>query len=125
MAQVILDIQYPRDKAAFNRKYSLNSWIGGKHWAGRNAAIRDWNSVVILTLKQNRIRKKPFDKPYEAVFLWDDKLDVDNHSIIAKATIDALKGWVVVDDNSKWFRRVTHSFWRGGAIRVVVREVEN
>ena len=56
-------------------------------------------------------------------FYWNDNLDIDNHAALGKAFVDAMKGYLLPDDNPRWFRRVTHSFWRGDAIRVEVEEI--
>lgn len=60
----------------------------------------------------------------EVRFSWDDGLDIDNHAAIGKMIVDALKGYLLVDDNPNWFRRVSHEFWSGGAIRVDILPFE-
>lgn len=53
-------------------------------------------------------------------FYWDDGLDCDNHAVLGKAFLDAMKGYILPDDNRKWVKMVSHEFWDGGAIKVEI-----
>lgn len=121
---VCFAIPYPptkRGKIAWNKKYSLNAYMGRKHYSGRAQDARDIHDLVVLALRQARIRREPYKVPVEIVFRWDDGLDVDNHGALGKMITDALKGWVIQDDNPKHLRRVTHEFWTEGRIGVEVK----
>ena len=61
--------------------------------------------------------------PVSITFAWDDGLDIDNHAAIAKAVVDALKGYLLPDDDHRWYRQVIHRLWDGGCIRVEVTEL--
>lgn len=61
--------------------------------------------------------------PVSITFAWDDGLDIDNHAAIAKAVVDALKGYLLPDDDHRWYRQVIHRLWDGGCIRVEVQEL--
>lgn len=58
--------------------------------------------------------------PVEIHFFFDDGLDVDNHAVIGKAVVDALKGYLLRDDAKKWFHKVSYEFWDGGSILVEI-----
>ena len=54
------------------------------------------------------------DRPVKVRFYWDDGLDYDNHAVLGKAFLDAMKGYILPDDNRKWVKMVSHEFWDGG-----------
>lgn len=120
---IAFEIPYPRDKKRFLRTYSLNSYYAGKHWAQRKKEMDAWHWMVKAAVGKAGIRRQVFQQPVEVNFYWDDGLDVDNHAVLGKAAVDALKGVLLADDNPKHFVRVTHNFWHGGCIRVELTEV--
>lgn len=124
---VRFELPYPptkRGKAAWNKRFSLNAYWSGKYFRQRAQDAREIHALVVLALKQARVRKEPMKSPVEIVFRWDDGLDIDNHAALGKMITDALKGWVIVDDSPRWVRRVTHEFcWDQGKIGVEVREL--
>lgn len=118
-------IPYPPEKAAktkFLRTYSLNAYYSGKHWGQRKQEMDAWHMAVLCAMKNARLRKEPVKGPVEITFRWDDGLDIDNHAVLGKAVVDALKGYVIQDDNPRRFRRVSHEFWRGGCVAVEIEE---
>lgn len=121
---VVFHLPYPKDKTKFCRDYSLNAFYSGKYWAKRKREMDGWHMVVLSSLKKQRVRKALFSSPVQITFFWDDRLDIDNHAVIGKATVDALKGYLLVNDGPKWFREVRHKYWKGGEIRVEVEEIE-
>ena len=126
MGSVTFSIPYPptkKGKAVWNKRFSLNAYWAGKHYRARAQDAKDVHSLTILAMKQARVKKAPFKKPVEILFCWDDGLDIDNHAALGKMITDALKGWVIQDDNPRWVRRVTHEFWNGGKVEVEVREL--
>lgn len=117
-------IPYPptkRGKTAWNRRFGLNAYYAGKHWSVRKRDAEELHQLALWSMRQAHIRKKLVSGPVEIVFLWDDGLDVDNHAAMGKAFVDAMKGYLLPDDNRQWFRRVVHGFWDGGCIQVEVR----
>ena len=119
-------LPYPptkRGKAAWNKRFSLNAYWAGKHYRARAQDARDIHSLVILALRQGRVKKQPFRETVEILFRWDDGLDIDNHAALGKMITDALKGWVIQDDSPRWVRKITHEFWDGGKVEVEVREL--
>ena len=117
-----IEIPYPPEKSGFLRTYSLNSYYAGKHWAQRKKEVDAWHWMVKAAVQKAGVRRELFQRPVEIAFYWDDGLDVDNHAVLGKAAVDALKGVLLEDDTPRHFVRVSHSFWRGGCIRVEIRE---
>lgn len=123
---IAFEIPYPptkRGKAAWNKRYGLNAYYTGKHWTQRKKDADELHTLAQVCMRRSHIRKQLVTRPVEIVFRWDDGLDVDNHAALGKAFVDAMKGWLLPDDNRRWFVRVVHEFWDGGAIRVEVREL--
>lgn len=116
-------IPYPATKAgktAFCARFGLNAYYSGKHWAQRKKDADELHALTLLALRKAGISKGVLPGPAEIRFSFDDGLDVDNHAVIAKAVTDALKGYLIQDDNRRWLRKVSHEFWDGGAILVEV-----
>ncbi len=121
---IAFTIPYPatkQGKTAFCRQYGLNAYYAGKHWTLRCKDAEALHTMTLLALKRNRIERDLLHGPVELRFLYDDGLDVDNHAVIGKAILDALKGYLLPDDSPKYVRRITHEMWDGGEIRVEVR----
>ena len=119
-------ISYPPTKAgktAWNRRYGLNAYYAGKHYQQRKRDAQELHALTWAALKKARIKKQMVKRPDEVRIYWDDQLDCDNHAVIGKAIVDALKGYVLPDDNPRWVRKVSHEFWDGGLIRVEVEEI--
>lgn len=116
-------IPYPptkAGKAAWNRRYGLNAYYAGKHYQQRKRDAQELHAITWAALKKAKVRKQFVESPVEVRFYWQDGLDIDNHAVIGKAVVDALKGWVLPDDSPRWVRKVSHEFWDGGEIRVEV-----
>ena len=125
---ISFEIPYPptkKGRSAFCRRYGLNAYYAGKHWAQRKKDADELHALTIACLKKARVRRKLVESPVEIRFLWDDGLDVDNHAALGKAAVDAMKGYILPDDNRRWFQRVIHEFWDGGCIRVEVRPYDH
>ena len=119
-------IPYPATKAAmtaWNRRYGLNAYYAGKHYQQRKRDAETLHGLARVAMKKARVKKQMVKGPVEVRFYWDDGLDCDNHAVIGKAVVDAMKGWVLPDDNRRWVRKVSHEFWDGGEIKVEVIEV--
>lgn len=108
-------IPYPtaaKGSGSWSRKYSLNAYYAGKHWTQRKRDADYWHALTRANIGQN---PPMFDKPVELRFVWDDRLDLSNHAVIAKMIEDALKGRVIIDDSPKYVRRIVHEFSSGSA----------
>lgn len=124
----ILKISYPPSpagKKAWLKEYGTNAYWAGKHWAKRKEDAKFWHTITIGAMNRAGVRKKPFEKPVVITFLWDDNLDIDNHSIMGKMIVDALKTRLINDDSKKWVKGVEHFYHGGGCIKVIVQEVES
>ena len=124
MCTVSFTIPYPpqKQRSSFFKRYSLNSVYSGTHWSARKRDADAWHDMVHAELLRQKIRKRPLKCPVEVWFWWDDRLDIDNHALMGKMTVDALKGWLIEDDSKKYFAAVHHGFWDEGKIGVEIRE---
>lgn len=116
-------IDYPPTKAgknAWNKRFGLNAYYAGKHYQQRKRDAEELHWLAAAAMKRARIRREMVRGPVEVRFCWDDGLDVDNHAVLGKAFLDAMKGCILPDDNRRWVKRVTHEFWDGGRILVEV-----
>lgn len=119
-------IQYPHTKkqrTGFFKRYGLNSIYAGKHWTQRKADADAWHWSVVHELQRQGIPRRMLCAPVEIVFWWDDRLDIDNHALMGKLTVDALKGYLLQNDSRKYYKRVAHNFWDGGCIKVQIMEI--
>ena len=120
-------IEYPNTPAGkkdWNKRFSDNAYYAGKHWAVRKKDADYWHNMVRACMDRQGVRKRPFEKPVEILLFWNDRLDVDNHSIMGKLIVDAMKGRLLQNDSKKWVRSVTHTFHdRGDYIWVEVKEL--
>jgi len=119
-------IPYPPTKAgrtAWNKRYGLNAYYSGKHWQARKKDAETLHTLALLSMKKAGIRKRLLPYPVEITFRWDDGLDIDNHAVLGKAFVDAMKGYILRDDTRRFLRRVTHEFWDGGCMEVEIKTV--
>lgn len=119
-------IYYPKSKAEQKRwakEYGLNAYYAGKHWSKRKEDADYWHLLTISALNRCEMRRTPFEGPVEIRFLWNDRLDIDNHAVMGKMIVDALKGRLIWDDNKKWLKGISHYFHDEEYILVMVREV--
>ncbi len=122
-----LILPYPankRVKSAFCREYGLNSIYAGKHWAKRRSDKEYWKQFVLDELKKQGIEREYCEYPVEIIFRWDDHLDCSNHAYMAKMIEDSFVGYILVDDNKKYVKRIVHEFHDRNVIEVEVRRYE-
>ena len=116
-------IPYPPTRAgktAWNRRFGLNAYYSGKHYQQRKRDAQELHVLTLAALRRAGIKKRPVANPVEIRFYWQDGLDIDNHAIIGKGIVDALKGWILPDDSPRWVKKVSHEFWDGECIRVEI-----
>lgn len=121
-------IPYPpgkRGKADFCRRFGLNAYYAGKPWPARKRDADELHFMALAAMQKAKLPKKLLDHPVKVKFYWDDGLDVDNHAVIGKCVVDAMKGYILHDDRRKWLRGVSHEMWGGGCIRVEILEVQD
>lgn len=120
-------IPYPESKKGrsdWHKKYGLNAYYSGKNPYVRTKAMDELHLLAKTAMKQARIRKNYVESPVEISFFWDDRWDIDNHAILGKAIVDAMKGYILPDDNRRWVKKVSHEFWDGGEIAVEVSKYD-
>lgn len=119
-------IEYPKTPAGkkdWNKRFSDNAYYAGKHWAQRKKDADYWHDMVRACMDRAGLRRRPFDRPVVVHIFWNDKLDIDNHSIMGKMIVDAMKGRLLQNDSKKWLKGVAHEFHdRGDYIWVEVKE---
>ena len=125
-AREFFKIEYPNTPAGkkdWNKRFSDNAYYAGKHWAVRKKDADYWHNMVRACMDRQGVRKRPFERPVVVHIWWNDKLDIDNHSIMGKMIVDALKGRLINDDNRKWLKGVCHFFHDEDYILVQIKEV--
>lgn len=88
------------------RPPSWNDSYAGQHWSKRKAEADRVHMAVRAAIDPDQV--VPFAEPVNVtvtVFFASKCQDADN--IPAKLYIDALKGWVIVDDDRRYVRSVT------------------
>lgn len=124
---IAFEIPYPatkRGKAAWNKRFGLNAYYAGKHWSQRKKDAEELHELAHWAMRKAGIAKRLVKRPVKVTFFWNDNLDIDNHGALGKAFVDAMKGYILPDDNPEWFRAVEHKFWSGDTIRVEIEEAE-
>ena len=87
------------------RPISWNTLYGGKHWSWRS---KEKNRVRLLVRAYLDVDTSPYNVPVDievTAFFKNRPLDSDN--ICAKLYIDALKGFLLAEDDRRYVRRVT------------------
>lgn len=121
----VIRIPYPHTSAGkkqWNKLYGTNAYWAGKHHAVRAEDARYWHALTWAAM--SRARKRPFEKPVVITFLWNDSLDLDNHSMMAKMIVDGMKGKLIRDDSRKWLKGIEHYWHEEDCIKVIIQEVE-
>lgn len=120
------DIQCPKGGKArtiWNRRFGLNAYYTGKSWPERKRDAEELHMIARAAMHKAGIKAAVFDRPVEIRFFWADRLDIDNHAVLGKAFVDAMKGYILADDSPRHYQKVTHQFWDGDCIRVEVEEL--
>ncbi len=119
-------IPYPDTKAGqkeWNKKYGLNKYWSGTHHAVRSKDAKYWHELTHTYLYKLKIPKELFTKPVSITFFWNSALDLSNEAAKAKMIEDAIKKWIIYDDNKKYVRQITHCIHDKNYIGVVVEEM--
>lgn len=122
----VLKISYPNTKAGkkqWAKRYGLNAYYAGKHWAQRKQDAEFWHTLTRAAMNKQRVRTQPFQKPVVISFFWNDRLDIDNHSVMGKMIVDALKGRLIQDDSRPYLKGVCHYWHDEEYIKVEIEEV--
>lgn len=119
-------IPYPdtkEGKKQWTRRYGLNAYYSGKHWAVRKADADYWHRLARIEMDRQGVREEPFQSPVVLSFYWNDRLDCSNHAAMGKMIEDAMVGRVISGDSQKYVKGIEHYFWDGNSIKICVREV--
>ena len=125
--EIVFYIPYPstqKGKTSFNKRFGMNAYWSGKHYKARAQDSKEIHDLVFYCLKKEGIRKHIFQVPVEINFYWHSNLDIDNNAVLGKMIVDGLKGYLLKDDGPKYFQKVTHEYWDGKSIKVVIKEYE-
>lgn len=117
------EIQYPQGakaKAVWNRRFGLNAYYAGKSWPARKRDAEELHMIARAAMHRAGVRQGPLRGPVEIRFYWADNLDIDNHAVLGKAFVDAMKGYLLEDDSRAYFHKVSHEYWDGDTILVEV-----
>lgn len=117
------EIQYPQGKKGkriWNRRFGLNAYYAGKSWPERKRDAEELHMIARAAMHRAGIKPGVISSPAQVRFYWADGLDIDNHAVLGKAIVDAMKGYLLADDGPKYVRKVSHEFWEGDCIRVEV-----
>ena len=119
-------IPYPKQPAEqkkWNKQFGMNAYYSGKPWQLRKKDADFWHLLVKSCMNGQEIRRIPFKRPVVITFRWNDRLDIDNHAIMGKMIVDAMKGRIIEDDNRRLVRGICHYFHDEDYIGVEIREV--
>lgn len=127
MCTVSFTIPYPpqKQRSAFFRRYGLNAYYTGKHWAQRKKDAEELHELTVLSMKRAKIRKEPLPFAVELRFRFNDRLDCSNHAIIVKIVEDAMKGWIIKDDSRRYVKSITTEFYNGDSIEVSITNAKS
>jgi Holliday junction resolvase RusA-like endonuclease len=107
----------------WTKEYGMNAYYAGKHWSIRKRDAEYWHLLTRSAMNKQEVRIRPFEKPVEISFLWNDRLDIDNHAVMGKMVVDAMKGRLINDDSRRWVKGVYHGFHDEDYILIQIREV--
>lgn len=116
---VTIELDYPPHATT---TYSDNKYYAGKHWAQRQKDAEYWHTLLRLEAPWDR---PPLRSPVRMTYYWDDRLDLSNHSIMAKMIEDGIKGRIIVDDSRKHVAEIVHRWWNGKKIKIEVEEIDD
>jgi len=104
---------------------SLNSIYSSVHWAKRKSYADTIHWIVWQALNKAKIPREPFDGPVEIEFIFPpDKIDIDNHGYFCKSCVDAMKGWIIPNDNRKYVHGITQRFGEREDILVSIKQTK-
>ena len=119
-------ISYPKSKAGqkqWAKDFGMNAYYAGKHWSVRKRDAEFWHRLVRIHMDDQDVRRVPFKRSVIIVFHWNDRLDIDNHAVMGKMIVDAMKGRVIEDDSRKYVKGVCHYFHDEDFIGVEIKEI--
>ena len=120
MGIITIKIPYPAVRSKWS-EYGDNAYYSQRGgWYKRKHDADYWHDMMEAEAPWNR---PPLEKPVIIRFYWDDKLDLDNHSIWSKMLIDGIKKRIIKDDNRKCVVGIEHRFHTADHIKIEIEEV--
>ena len=116
MAKITIRLPYPAKVS----QYGDNAYYSGKHWSIRKRDSDYWHDLLLAEAPWD---KGPLRSPVRITYYWNDRLDLSNHSIMAKMIEDGLKGRLFRDDSRKHVVEIRHRWHDGGNIKIEIEEV--
>lgn len=104
-------------------EYSLNNM--SRAGVANTRKKKGIEEATIYAMMAAGIKRRQIERPVEIKISYDSQLDIDNHGYINKAIIDALKDYLLSDDNKNHVVRLITEFWDGRDIKVEIRELDN
>ncbi len=117
MARVTILLPYPANVS----QYSDNAYYAGKHWSVRKRDRDFWHQLLLTEAPWSR---PPLRSPVRITFWWNDRLDLSNHSMMAKMIEDGIKHRIIQDDSRKHVVEIVHRWHDEPCIKVVIEEIE-
>jgi hypothetical protein len=116
-------VPYPKNMPAYCRRFGLNSYYAGKHWSERKRDADEMHWLVRAAMSRAGIPHRCCERPVQITFRHNTRMDVDNHAVIEKYIVDAMKGWLLQEDSKRFYRRKISEYWDGDGVEVVVEEI--
>ena len=119
-------IPYPATasgRKAWNSQYGLNKYYAGAHWSVRRRDAEFWHMLTVSAMNKSGCGRTPMTRPVVITFYWNDNLDLDNHAVMGKMIVDAMKGRILTEDSRKFVRGIRHFFHTENYILVTVDEI--
>lgn len=116
-------VHYPRNKSRFCKEYGLNAYYAGMHWSRRKDNADRMHAVVTAALVEAKIGRTPFGRPVRITFWHNDRMDIDNHAVVEKLIVDALKGWLLIGDDRRFYTERASKFHAEDCIRVRIEQI--
>lgn len=113
----------PAGKKLWAKVYSDNAYYAGKHWSQRRQDAEFWHNLTRACMHNAGVRKRTFEKAVVVTIYWNDRLDIDNHSVMGKMIVDGMKGRLLQNDSRRYLKGVEHYFHDEDYILVKVRKV--
>lgn len=103
-------------------KYSLNARY---FWANQHKLKQEVMAHTVRAIKRAKLEAVRFVEPVTIEINYNTGLDIDNHGLVSKAIIDALKTKKIIKDDSKrYVKSLIQNVYNGNGIEVVIRVSE-
>lgn len=112
--------EFAKTKPLFCKRFGLNAYYSQTLWQKRKIDADFIHKIIKNKVKKHWESKGYIGKPVEISMYWDDRMDIDNHVMIGKMIVDALRGTVIEDDNRKNVKSIHHEFWDKDCIGIIV-----